>query len=79
MNIAPAVLTQAERARDQIVRDEALRRLAACDRIVTRMVGELRTSKRHQALWVPTAPFLEALYWAELQLCRARHVQERAL
>ena len=78
MNVPTMQLTLAERQQDQRKRDDALARLATCGRIVQRMEQELEVRHRNQFLWVPTVPFLEALEWAELQLCRARHVQERA-
>jgi len=77
MSFPEQTLTMAERAQDQAKRDAALKRLASCRTVVDRMTRDLTVSARKQAKWVPTQAFDEALYWAELQLARARYVQQR--
>jgi hypothetical protein len=72
-----ATLRKHERAADQAKRDAALHRLEACNRVLDRMRQELLAARRKQSRWVPSPQFDEALYWAELQLRRARFVQER--
>jgi len=75
--IPEATLRKDERAADQAKRDACLHRLQACDRVLDRMRQDLQSAPRKQ--WVPTQQFDEALYWAELQLRRARYVQERSV
>jgi len=69
--------TAVERGQDQAKRDAALVQLAKCRRILDKLEHGVKQGHGKYGRWVPSPAFDEALYWAELQLHRARHVQER--